>query len=80
MRTIMKLNYIGLVLMTLVVSACAVTDQKSDDVRTHPKMHVFSVHDLDEDGLLSKTEYQRLIEHRERRCESSGHRCRPFYP
>lgn len=41
---------------------------------------VFSTHDIDRDGALSKEEYHRLIEHIENRQKTTGRPMRRFLP
>ena len=69
---------VGLTLMSLALAGCVSSEQKElDDRGRKAKSHVFSVHDLDEDGQLSRAEYQRLVEYREKYCKSKYHSCRP---
>lgn len=45
-----------------------------------PRARIFSVHDIDQDGLLSREEYRRLQAHIENRRKTSGRPMHGFSP
>ncbi len=78
MNLFKRLQIVGLTLMLLALNACTAPGQKNVvDRRESERLHVFSIHDLDEDGRLSREEYRSLVEHRESYCKSENHSCRP---